>query len=257
MILTALLISLAINTIFFIIAYKFQTDRFTDFTYSLTFIVLAIVFFFNEQSVYAFIIAFFIMLWAFRLGVYLFIRIHKMGRDARFDTRRSSFIKFGMFWLLQAVTCWVLMLPFYFASDSHTQLISFSNNPLFLIGTGLFFAGLGIETIADFQKYRYKLKSSADSSTPWIQDGLWKYSRHPNYFGEIILWWGLFLISFNGLEQFEYVTVLSPIFITFLLVKVSGIPLLEKKYDTRFANNLLYKKYKTRTSLLVPWPPGK
>ncbi len=252
---TALLISLAINGLFFIIAAVLHTDVFTDITYSLSFLLLTILFFCLAETRFAvqILTALSVVVWSLRLGGYLFNRILHIKVDHRFDDKRDNVISFGSFWLLQAVTVWVVLLPV-FGILSIKDMPSVS--PVMLIpGAVVFLAGLALESVADAQKYRFKMK--AETKGKFMSSGIWRYSRHPNYFGEMLVWWGISapgLFLFHGLEWMYFI---GPVFITVLLLFVSGIPLLEKSADSKWGRDAPYIEYKRRTSLLVPLPRKK
>ena len=110
-----------------------------------------------------------------------------------------------------------------------------------------------IETIADHQKFVFKNKNPKK----FIKSGLWKYSRYPNYFGEMLLWWGLFIMITPYLGGISLLTIIGPIFITFILLFVSGIPMLEKSYNQKYGKDKEYQEYKRSTSKLIPWFPKK
>jgi steroid 5-alpha reductase family enzyme len=194
-----------------------------------------------------------IMIWAARLGGYLFYRIMKIGKDERFDDKRSSFVEFLKFWVLQALVVWLVMLPSSLFLVRRTPAESGIALPL--TGFALFLAGLIIEAVSDVQKFRYKLDPGRRAH--WVDVGLWRLSRHPNYFGEILLWWGLFLVVVPSLEWWGWFTVIGPLTITVFLLFVSGIPLLEKSGDKKYGSNPEYLAYKERTSLLIPLPPRR
>ena len=138
------------------------------------------------------------------------------------------------------------MLPATFILNSSLDL---PLTTLSYIGIIIWIMGFSIETIADHQKFTFKNKNK----TGFITTGLWRYSRHPNYFGEMTLWWGLFLIVIPYLSGLAWLTILGPLFITFILLFVSGIPPLEKKYDQRYGKLKEYQEYKKNTSVLIPW----
>jgi steroid 5-alpha reductase family enzyme len=253
-VLSALVISVAIQAVFFAFAAWFKTDRVTDFSYSLSFVLLTLVVLVVEEAFSwpQILVASFIVAWAVRLGSYLFVRIIKIGKDDRFDDKREDFVKFLGFWILQAVAVWVIMLP-------SVVFLSLDKQPPFnwvsVIGIVLWVAGLAIEIVSDQQKYAFK--NNPDTRGRFITTGLWKYSRHPNYFGEFLLWWGLFLIVVPAWSGVLYITVLGPVSITVLLLFVTGIPLLEKSADSKYGDNDEYREYKRRTSLFVLRPPKK
>jgi steroid 5-alpha reductase family enzyme len=236
---------------FFVFAAIFKTDKLTDMSYGLTFVFTAIFLYIGgkqNSNVYL-LVTFLIISWGVRLAGYLFIRILKIKKDKRFDGIRENFLKFASFWLLQAISIWIIMLPVFSLYSINTQ----NNNQLFsLIGSLLFLTGLSIETIADMQKYKFK--NNPENHGKWIDKGLWKYSRHPNYFGEMLCWWSLFFIISPFLNGFYWLSILGPIHISILLLFVSGIPTLEKKYNQIYKENKNYIQYRNKTNLLVPLP---
>ncbi|HMS90957.1 MAG TPA: DUF1295 domain-containing protein [Candidatus Absconditabacterales bacterium] len=234
---TGLILSLGINLLIFIPAYFFKTDKLTDISYSVTFIVLAVLMIIYQNVFFASIL---IIIWALRLGTYLLIRIFTIKKDKRFDTMRASRTKFIKFWILQGISVWVILLPF---------LLSI-NNEISLLGVGIRIIGLLIETIADYQKFRFK----SDKNNKRIDTGLRKYSRHPNYFGEILCWIGIYVAVLPSLSfTNSLLGLISPVYIILLLLFVSGIPLLEKNDAKKRGQETAYKNYVKKTSILVPW----
>jgi steroid 5-alpha reductase family enzyme len=250
-----LALSLLINGVFFVIAAALRTDVFTDITYSLTFAVLAgVLFAFAPvRGVLEFLTAGAVLVWALRLGGYLFYRILRIKVDHRFDDKRNSFVKFGSFWLLQAISVWVIMLPVYGLLSGG---IGAEISPAALVpGLVVFLAGLALETTADAQKFAFK--SKPESKGEFMSTGVWRYSRHPNYFGEMLVWWGIALPGAFAFRGIEFLYFLGPVFITLLLIFVSGIPLLEKEADRKWGSREDYREYKRRTSILIPLPRRK
>lgn len=247
----ALLISFLLQLFFFAIAFSLRTDRVTDLSYGLTFLLLAaLAWVFGQQSLPLLLAVGMVSAWSVRITSYLFIRISVIKRDKRFDGIRENFWSFALFWLVQAIAVWVIMLPVLvlagFGSSTKIPTVSVAGLAIWLIA-------LLIETIADWQKFTFKLKPK--NKEKWIDQGLWKYARHPNYFGEMSCWWGVFLFTAPLFTQgWQLLTVISPIFITSLLVFFSGIPPLEKKYNQRYKGNKQYAAYKKRTNVLVPIP---
>ena len=252
-IIASFIFSFAINTFFFIFAAAFRTDKVTDISYSLSFFLLTLILLLaagRSLSYHKIFLSAAVLLWSIRLGSYLLYRIIKIGKDARFDDKRDNFVNFLKFWILQATAVWLIMLPFsvYITSRSDNGSLYFT-----LTGIVIFSAGLLIESISDAQKYRFK--SKPENKAHWVDSGLWKYSRHPNYFGEILVWWGLFAVVIPSLTGFLWLTVLGPLSITLLLLFVSGIPLLEKSADRKYGDKAEYISYRESTSILVPLPP--
>lgn len=250
--LSSLLISIIIQAAFFVFAAAFKTDKVTDFTYSLTFILISLLLLFTNRaySTLQIIITVFIVIWGFRLGAYLFRRILKIGKDDRFDDKRGDFLKFLGFWVLQAFTVWAVLLP-------ASAFLSLNNPPGFsiisILGIILWITGFSIEAVSDAQKYSFK--NDPSNRGKWIDTGLWRLSRHPNYFGESLLWWGIFLVVLPGLSGWLYLTAFGPVFITLMLLFVSGVPLLEKSADEKYGAREDYIAYKKRTSIFIPLPP--
>ena len=231
----------------FLPAFYFKTDKLTDISYAVTFVVITLfVLLNNEVSFGKIVLLLMIFTWAVRLGGYLLMRIRKTGRDARFDDMRSSFVKFGRFWILQAVSVWVIMLSstLFFSNTSNLTALS-------LLGFIVWLIGVLIEGFSDFQKFKFS--SNPKNKGKWIEEGLWKYSRHPNYLGEIMVWVGVYLFVFPSLLGLEVlVGLVSPLFITILLLFVSGIPILEKNSDKKWGNKKEYQEYKKRVGVIIP-----
>lgn len=254
-VLQMLLISLALNGVFFIIAAALKTDVFTDITYSLTFVLLAALLaaFGGGKGIAGIAAAAMVIMWGLRLGGYLFYRILHIKVDHRFDDKRDNFVRFGSFWLLQAITVWVVMLPVYGLANASSG----DSIPAWAIAVSIaFFAiGLAIEAVSDAQKFSFK--SKPENRGKFMSSGLWKWSRHPNYFGEMLLWWA---IAFPGAFAFRgasWLYFLGPLFITLLISFVSGIPLLEKSADEKWGTDEEYLRYRRTTSILVPLPPKR
>jgi steroid 5-alpha reductase family enzyme len=244
-------VSFAINAVFFAVAAIRKTDVVTDLSYSLSFAVLAIALpFLGAGDAVQLVASVLVVIWAVRLGGYLFTRIRRIKVDHRFDEMRDHPLRFARFWILQAIAVAVIMLPVSYA-------VSRDEAPAFgvwaIVGIGVWLVGLAIEAVADQQKSTFK--SSPEGRDRFIDSGLWKYSRHPNYFGEILVWWGLFAYAVPFLDGWAWLVALGPVFITLLLLFVSGIPLLERSADEKYGDDPAYREYKRRTSILVPLPP--
>jgi steroid 5-alpha reductase family enzyme len=245
-----LLIALGINTALFLVAYSFKSDKLTDISYALSFLALDVAIIVNTKRphAYGFILFLMVALWAVRIGGFLLIRVLHVGKDRRFDEMRGSFTRFGKFWLGQALTAWILMLPVAFAQSRGGRV-----TVLALAGLAVWALGVLIEAAADYQKYMFKL--SPVNKNQWIQTGLWKYARHPNYFGEILTWVGIYIYCLGALSLAEKILGLSsPVLISALLLFVSGVPLLEKSADKRWGALPEYQAYKAKTRLLIPIP---
>lgn len=246
-------LSLGVQAVFFAFAATLRTDKVTDLSYGLTFIVVAAALLAGAASWNAprVALALMVIAWGARLAGYLVYRIIHMGRDARFDGIRERFWKFFQFWFFQGIAVWIIMLPvivWFTRSDSGDAWLDWMTT-----GALIWLAGLVIETIADAQKFRYKSREGVRAR--WMDSGIWRYSRHPNYFGELLCWWGLFVFVAPGLGWWALVGSVGPIAITGLLLFVTGIPTLEKTADRKWGRDPAYTEYRRRTNRLVPWPP--
>lgn len=253
-ILTSLLISLIIQTFFFIFAVSFKSDKVTDLSYGLSFVILAwYLLLTNKQfQPLAILLTILITLWGIRLAGYLFIRILKIKKDKRFDGIRENPLKFAAFWFFQGVSIWVIMLPSIVLLNKNNYL---AIGPIAVIGTLLWLIGFVIETVADQQKFKFKNKE--ENKGEFIKSGIWKYSRYPNYFGEMLMWWSIFLIVAPTLSGLEWLSVIGALHITFILLFVTGIPPQEKRYQKKYGDRKDYQEYIEKTSLLIPFPRKK
>jgi steroid 5-alpha reductase family enzyme len=252
-ILLSFVVSLVVNAAFFAFAAVRKTDVVTDLSYSLSFAVLAIALpSLGAREPVQLVASLLVLIWAVRLGGYLLIRILRIKVDHRFDGMRDKPLRFARFWLLQAISVGVIMLPV-------SYLVSRDAAPDFgpwaIAGVFVWLVGLAIEAVADAQKSAFKGKE--ENRDRFITSGLWKYSRHPNYFGEMLVWWGLFVYAVPFLSGAAFAVVIGPVFITLLLLFVSGIPLLERSADAKYGDDPAYREYKRRTSILVPLPPRR
>ncbi|KAI0337265.1 DUF1295-domain-containing protein [Trametopsis cervina] len=289
-----LLVTVGYQLLGFAIAWSFQFDKITDFTGGSNFFVLSLITLLmgNTYHTRNIVASVFVMVWATRLAGFLLFRVLKTGSDTRFDDIRSHFFKFMGFWIGQIVWVWVVSLPLIILnSPAVSDLGSGGVNPKFgtgrdIVGIIFWVLGWAIETIADAQKFRYK--SSHPPKDQPIRTGLWKWSRHPPYFGEMLCWWGIWILCLSpttdgglpGLSSSakaaQRSSVVSPIFTVVLLMFASGIPTAEKptakkfflmsnepsvssssasdspEYPEAWTN---YKSYLNSTSLLIPIPP--
>ena len=233
----------------FIPAYLRQTEKFFDLTGSLTYIsvtALAVLLspVIDDRSL---LLLALVVIWAARLGSFLFRRIRKAGKDARFDEIKPSFLRFLNTWSLQGL--WVTF-TLAAALVAITTIRRVDLGLFALIGTLIWIFGFAFEVVADAQKSRFQ--ADAKNKGKFIQSGLWARSRHPNYFGEIVLWIGVAVIAIPVLQGWQWVALISPLFVTLLLTRVSGVPLLEKKADEKWGGQADYKAYKERTPVLIP-----
>ncbi|XP_057544257.1 uncharacterized protein LOC130823600 isoform X3 [Amaranthus tricolor] len=246
------IVTVCYQFIFFVITALLKFDKVTDFAGSTNFIILAVLTILIKGSWHfrQVILTLLVVLWGLRLGLFLLMRILQWGEDRRFDEMRSNIGKLAVFWLFQAVWVWTVSLPVTIvnASDKNPSLQAAD-----IIGWIMWSIGFSLEASADQQKLSFK--NSPANRGRWCNVGVWKYSRHPNYFGEIFLWWGIFIGSIPVLEGAEWLVILGPVFLTLLLLFLSGIPLLEESADKKYGNVDEYKLYKKVTSPLIPLPP--
>lgn len=233
----------------FIPAYLLQTEKFFDLTGSITYIsvIIIAVLFSAGADARSLLLAALVVIWAVRLGSFLFGRIKKAGKDDRFDELKPSLIRFLNVWTIQGLWVTFTMAAALIAiTTTHRKdLDGFA-----LVGFLIWVFGFAIEVIADSQKSRFS--ANPNNKGKFIQTGLWSRSRHPNYLGEIILWVGVAVIAFPVLQGWQWIALISPVFVTLLLTRVSGVPLLEKKADKKWGGQKDYEAYKERTPVLIP-----
>jgi len=241
---------IGIQWLAFVPAWLGRTERFYDLTGSITYLsvvatALAIA---PAPSMVSWLVAAAVVLWAVRLGTFLAARIHRAGKDGRFDEIKQSFPRFLVAWTLQGL--WVFL-----TSIAALALIldAPGGSPWMAVGGLLWMVGFAVEVLADQQKTSFKADPANEGR--WIDTGLWAWSRHPNYAGEILLWTGIFTAGLTTWSGGGWLTVLSPVFVTFLLTRVSGIPMLERRADERWGDDPAYQAYKARTPVLMLWRP--
>lgn len=245
-----LILDFGINWAAWIVASTFQTEVFYDIvgTLSYTTVVLFALINAGHYHLRQIGVVSMVLLWTWRLGTFLFYRTLSTGGDSRFDEAKTQPLKFFIFWTLQAVWAWVCCLPVIIicAEGRNPSL-----GPTDIIGVAIFALGFVFEATADFQKLLFKRDPS--NRGRFIKSGVWSLCRYPNYFGEILLWWGIFLTSAKALQDEEFVSIVSPLFVMLLLLGVSGIPIQEKQAKERWANDAEYAAYRDRTPLLIPF----
>lgn len=247
------LASFAINIAVFLPSYKAGTEHFYDLTGSLTYISVTTLALITSSNLdlRSIIAALLIYVWAGRLGTFLFRRIRHSGKDGRFDQIKTSFLRFLMAWVLQGLWVTLTAGAAYAAITSGTKT---SFGVLGIIGLCTWIVGFAIEVIADMQKTAFR--ADPTNAGDFITTGLWAWSRHPNYFGEIMLWTGMAIMVLPALAGFQYLMLISPLFVATLLLGVSGVPMLERRADARWGAQSDYQRYKATTPVLVPRPPA-
>ena len=245
-------VAFIIQWLVFIPAYLNKTEKFFDLTGSITYITVMViaVLLSPVKDFRSLVLLVMVAIWALRLGTFLFQRIKKAGEDRRFREIKESFPRFLQTWTLQGlwVTFSLAAALVVVTSQKRVDIDIFA-----IIGLLVWIFGFGMEAIADRQKNEFR-KNPANEGK-FIQSGLWSWSRHPNYFGEIVLWIGVMIISLPVLVGWQWVALISPVFITILLTRISGVPMLEKRADEKWGGQEDYEAYKANTSVLIPLPP--
>ncbi len=245
-------LAFAVQWIAFVPAYVKQTERFYDLVGSLTYMLVTGLALLASPSVDArsAILGALIFVWAARLGGFLFRRIQAAGSDSRFDDIKPSASRFFVAWTLQGL--WVF-LTLCAALAAITSLRPAALGVLDGVGLSIWVAGFSIEVIADRQKSRFRDAHPGR----FVNTGLWAWSQHPNYFGEIVLWSGIAVMAASTLHGWQWVTLISPFFVAFLLTQVSGIPMLDQRAKERWGDDPRYARYREQTPVLIPRPPRR
>ncbi|MDJ0759025.1 MAG: DUF1295 domain-containing protein [Woeseiaceae bacterium] len=246
-------LAFAINWAAFIPAALTKTEHYYDLTGGLTYITVTAVavYLSGTLDLRGTLVAGMIMIWALRLSSFLFLRIRKAGKDSRFDEIKHKPARFFLAWTLQGL--WVLLT----AAAGLAVITSDAREPLGIVGyvgIAVWLAGMTIEIVSDRQKSAFRADPA--NKGRFINVGLWAWSRHPNYFGEIVLWIGIAIIAIPVLQGWQWATLISPVFVTFLLTKVSGVPMLEDSADERWGGQEDYEAYKKNTPVLIMKPPS-
>ncbi|MDJ0960565.1 MAG: DUF1295 domain-containing protein [Acidimicrobiia bacterium] len=243
-----------INWIVFIPSNAAKTEMYYDLTGSTTYITVTVVALLlsSDLDARAIIVGAMVVVWALRLGSFLFRRIRKDGKDGRFDQIKTDALRFFMAWSLQGL--WVLLtMAAALAIITGTERQSLG--VVGVLGILVWVAGFAIEVVADRQKSEFKTDSA--NAGRFITTGLWAWSRHPNYFGEIVLWTGIAIMALPVLSGWRWVTLISPVFVTVLLTRVSGLPMLERRAQERWGDEPAFQDYTANTPVLIPRPPRR
>tara|TARA_B100000029_G_scaffold507709_1_gene592956 strand:- start:678 stop:1544 length:867 start_codon:yes stop_codon:yes gene_type:complete len=247
-------IGFLIHWVIFIPSYLMRTEKFYDITGTIAYLAMISTSVYVVSSIdgaLAFrskVVVVMVIVWAMRLGLFLFIRVLKVGEDSRFEDAKNSFVTFLMFFNISGL--WV------FLTTANALTLILNNSDLFgdfqfFVGLTIWIIGFSFEVIADEQKRRFRKKT--ENQGMFIVSGLWSISRHPNYFGEILIWTGMAIISLPVLSGWQYATLISPIFVTLLLTRISGVNLLEESADKKWGHLDNYQDYKKNTAVLVPF----
>ena len=236
----------------FIPSFYLKSEKYYDLFGGLTFVSSIFLMLFlkiriaNNLSTREIVLASCVLLWTIRLSFFLFQRVKRVGKDVRFDNLKFSFSKFLLAWMTQGLWVFICLFPNLIVFSSPTN-----NEIFYLIFGGLvYLVGLVTEIIADYQKTIHNKLNN--KKRKFISSGLWSKSRHPNYFGEFLIWTGITIICFPVFSGFKYLALITPIFIYFLLNYISGINLLEERAKEKWGNNPEYVKYLKTTPKFFP-----
>ena len=230
-----------------------KTERFYDLMGGLTYLVVVGFSLWagslsEAPSLREFIVSFLVVIWALRLSSFLYFRIHRTGKDGRFDQLKASPVRFLVPWTIQGLWVFLTMIVVLVINSqagSAPEMGAWD-----VVGLSIWLLGFGVEVIADNQKSAFN--KDPDNQGKWIDSGLWSYSRHPNYLGEILLWTGIACFGvpcFTGLERVAWI---SPVFVFLLLTKLSGIPILDKRALEKWGDDEEYQTYRKNTPALLP-----
>ncbi len=245
-------ISFLIQWIVFIPSFISKTEKYYDFTGSITYITVIVlsIFLTGNFDFRSILLMILVILWTLRLGLFLFKRILKAGEDKRFKEMKYSGLEFFRAWTIQGL--WVSFTSASALAAITAPKIDFVlyDGITMILGLMIWCLGFLFEVIADKQKAIFKANTNNEGK--FINVGLWSISRHPNYFGEITLWFGIALIALPTLQGWRWISLISPIFVLILINKISGVPLLEKYADNRWGGQPEYEAYKKKTPILIP-----
>ena len=250
--LTTAALDFAIQWALWSVAAFFQTEKFYDLGGSCTFVFLTLLTLrwrhknsklYLRQLVQSGCVS----IWALRLGLFLFHRVLKAGKDSRFNKVRGNPSAFWVYWTLQGLWVWMTLLPTLILNTSaRDEKLTWKD----YLGWSLWVIGFALEVVADHQKSQFRADPA--NKGKWISSGLWSMCQHPNYLGEILLWSGLFLPASSVMSGRQYWSVVSPMFVVYVLTRLSGIPILEKQGVRRWGHLAEYLKYRQTTATLVP-----
>lgn len=248
------LLAYAINWIAFVPANRAKTEHYYDLTGSITYLslVVAALVLSDDLDARSLIVAAMVGVWAVRLGSFLFRRVRRDGRDGRFDQIKVDPVRFFMTWTLQGL--WVLLtLACALAIITSTERAPIGG--IAVVGIAVWIVGFVVEVVADSQKSAFR--KNPDNRGRFITTGLWAWSRHPNYFGEIMLWFGIAVMALPVLSGWRWVALISPVFVYLLITRVSGLPMLESRAAERWGDDEEYQAYVSRTPVLMLRPPRR
>jgi len=256
------LVALGANSIGYLITRLTDTHKITDLVGTGSFVATALATQWRT-GVYtprALLMTGAISFWGTRLASFLFARVLKQGDDARLGAVFKKPGGMEGFWTIQAAWAWICMVPhtllLYGAKSMAAGSAAMALGPLDAIAATIMIGGIVFESVADWQKWKHRFDPSKKGT--FCKTGLWSLCRQPNYFGELCTWWGGYFLALPGLLAGPWgwkaaaLGVVSPLWIQFLLLFVSGIPLSEKGNEKKYGQMEEYKQYKKDTPLLIP-----
>jgi len=241
-----------LQLVVFLPSYIAQTEHFYDLTGGITYLSTMVYMVYRHQELFgdwdlrSLVLTGLITIWAIRLSSFLFTRVKRVGKDGRFDRLKTSFTRFLLTWVLQGLWVFMCTYPALIALSSPSN-VEF----LFLgIGTLIWAIGWAYQVLADNQKTAFN--KDPKNAGKFINVGVWKQSRHPNYVGEFVLWTGITIIAVPVYEGLQWAALITPLFVYLLLNKVSGVNLLEERSDEKWGDNKDYLTYKKKTPVFFP-----
>jgi len=246
LLITSGIIATSVQLPFFLMTLLGISDKMEDFAYGLSFIAIALGTLFLKGTHYLrqIVVTMLTVIWGLRISLFLLYRRYHM-KDFWLEPLKKNVRGIISFWIFQTMAVWMTALPL-------TMLNSFSHNPMTgvrdMLGYAMWMIGFIIECVADYQKFQFKQQHK----DRFCNVGLYKFSRHPNYFGELLIWWGVMMMASPTMVGWTWISVLGPLFHTFMILFVTGIPPLEHKNNNQFQNNPAYQRYKANTPILIP-----
>eukprot|EP01130_Rhizamoeba_saxonica_P000420 TRINITY_DN10378_c0_g1_i1.p1 TRINITY_DN10378_c0_g1~~TRINITY_DN10378_c0_g1_i1.p1 ORF type:complete len:255 (+),score=26.20 TRINITY_DN10378_c0_g1_i1:248-1012(+) len=243
-------VNFGIQTIMWAISSYLVTEKYYDLTGSFTYLLVTFLGYGQHVSIRNMLVSCMHCVWAARLGSFLYFRVVKFGHDSRFEKVKSVPKRFLIYWEIQGV--WILLTNLPIAILNIYSNDSDYGTMLDYLGTIIFVFGFFSETVSDAQKLFFKLDPA--NKGKFIQSGLWNIVRFPNYAGEILVQLGITLVSFSGLDGvFKLIIFLSPVFISILLINVSGINLQVRQQQRRWGEDASFKEYVANKYKLIPY----
>ena len=247
------LLAFAVQWLVFVPSFLRQTEHYYDLAGALTYAsVILLAAGLSSPDARGWMVTALVVTWCARLGTFLFRRVKRSGKDGRFDDLKPHWARFLMAWTLQGLWVFVTLLA---ALIAVTSPAAAGWDVWATLGLAIWAGGFAVEAVADYQKNAFKADPANQGR--FIQQGLWAWSRHPNYFGEIVLWTGIAVMATPAMGGWQWLGWISPLFVAWLLTQVSGIPMLEQRADERWGGQADYEAYKATTPALVPRPPRR